>query len=166
VTRYPSGCAGATGSEPNPARAEGAGGFILYELQSVSSPARCICGRPLPCPRRGEHGLIPVIIVGVVATLVGGVALGIDPVVDFVKGAVEALAAVADAAIALLPDASDLDLDAQTGWLRGYSYFNTFLPIPEALGMVAVLITVRLAIFTWRLADRVWHMIPKPLSGT
>lgn len=109
---------------------------------------------------------MPVLIVAVVGTLVGGVVLGVDPVVDFVKGAVEALASVADAAIGLLPDAEDLNIDPVTGWIRGYAMFNTFLPITEALVMIAALIGIRLAIFAWRLADRVWHLIPKPLSGT
>lgn len=134
--------------------------------RSTEPPAVCVCGRPAPCEREHEHGLIPVVVVGIVGVIAGGVALGIDPVVDFAKAVVDGLAKVADAAIGLLPDAGDLNLDAQTGWLTSYAYFNTFLPVSETLGMVGVLIGIRLAVFAWRMADRIWHLIPKPLSGT
>jgi hypothetical protein len=78
----------------------------------------------------------------------------------------DGLAHVADFFVGLLPDAGSLGLSAQTGWLRQYTYFNHFLPLPEALAFIAALIGIRVAIFTYRLLDRIWHTIPKPLSGT
>lgn len=109
---------------------------------------------------------MPIVIVGIIGTVVAGYVAGVDPVVDFVKGIADALAAVADAVISLLPNAADLNLDAGSGWITGYAWANTFMPIGEVLGMIAIWITVQTAIFLYRLADRTWHTIPKPMSGT
>lgn len=113
-------------------------------------------------------------IVDFVGGIVGGildiggdiVATAVGAVMSWLGTAVEAMAAVAENVIDLLPDAADLGLEIPGGWIYGYSIVNTFLPISEALAFVAVFTVLVIGAVAFRLAVIVYHLIPKPLMGT
>jgi hypothetical protein len=117
-----------------------------------------------------ERGVIPVIVVLVGSLLVGGYALtGGDPLGKFFEilgGMVEGLAQLAGHIVDTLPDAEDLNIEVAEGWIVGYNMLNGFLPLGEALLYAGILLSAILLHFGWRIAVIVWHLIPKPLSGT
>lgn len=68
--------------------------------------------------------------------------------------------------IGLLPNAGSLSIPDLTGWVPFYSFADQLLPVHEGLQMGALVVGVRLAIFAVQGAAFVWHLIPKPFSGT
>lgn len=85
---------------------------------------------------------------------------------DFIKSVVGGLMDLVGSIISGLPNAGDLGLTVPSGWIQAYSWFDTFLPLHEALGLVAMFVGIYLAIFSVRVAVFVYHLIPKPLMGT
>jgi len=113
---------------------------------------------------------IPSIVGGLIGGLLGmaGDAVGtaVQAVMSWLGSAVDAMAGVAAEVIELLPDATDLGLSIPDGWLVGYTWLNGFLPLSETLTWLGVLLTVAVAVTTWRVAVTLYHLIPKPWMGT
>lgn len=113
--------------------------------------------------RSSEAGIAPVavILAGVIGT---GILTGW--IWEPVKLIAEAFAPVADAVLDLLPDAEDLNLEIPSGFILGFSFLNTFLPLTEALAAIAGFVLIIVAGIGWRIAVTVYHLIPKPGVGT
>jgi len=104
---------------------------------------------------------VPLVVLGIVGV---GVLTGWiwGPVNEVAK----AVAAVAGVVVSLLPDAADLGLSIPGGWITGYTWLNSFLPLSEALGVVTIFLGIMLALLAFRVAVIVYHLIPKPGIGT
>lgn len=100
---------------------------------------------------------------GVVGSIAGS---ALQAVVDWLLSVVGALATLATGVIELLPMAEDLNLDLPDGWVYGYSFLNTFLPISEALGLLTAVVALHVGAIAYRLAVVAYHLIPKPAVGT
>lgn len=99
--------------------------------------------------------------------VVGGIVDGVSGFLqNVVAGAIAGIAALADQVVQLLPAATDLNLPDLSGWLTGYALMNTFLPLSEALTLTGTLVAIYSALMLWRLAVKIYHLIPKPLMGT
>lgn len=83
-----------------------------------------------------------------------------------IKFVAENLAKAAQVIISMLPDAGDLGLTTMSGWIKGYTMLNTFLPISEGLAFAAIFATFIAASMAVRLATWIYHLIPKPGMGT
>jgi len=103
------------------------------------------------------------VIEDIVGGLVDGLAGGFDLIVG---GLIDGLARLAQQVVELLPEASTLALPDMSGWLLGYNWLNSFLPVGEALGYAGVMLAIYGGILVYRLAVVVYHLIPKPLAGT
>jgi len=81
--------------------------------------------------------------------------IGIPDVGKFVEFVLQQIvkffADIAHTMIDLLPNAADLNIDIPSGWIRGYTFFDTFLPLHEALAMVGLLLAIYAVVFAWRL---------------
>jgi len=116
--------------------------------------------------RESQAGIGPVVVA--IGILVGGLVAGVltgmiwGPINDLAQN----MAKIADGVVEGLPVADDLGLDVASGWVKGYSMLNTFLPVSEALAFALIFVSVKLAILGYRLAIVVWHLIPKPGMGT
>jgi len=99
---------------------------------------------------------------------IGGEAAGtaLGAAMSFVGSVVDGLAEVAASIVALLPEAGDLGLSIPSGFVLGWSIFNTFLPLTETFAMVTVLVVASVVPIAWHLGVTVWHLIPKPFVGT
>jgi hypothetical protein len=101
--------------------------------------------------------------------VVGGL-LGTGLLTGVIWGPIGILAgglfSIADAAIGLLPDATDLGLVIPGGWIYGYSIVNTFLPLTEALAFAGVFVSLIVGGIVFRTAVTIYHLIPKPGVGT
>jgi hypothetical protein len=110
------------------------------------------------------------IVGGIVSGILGLggdiISTAVGAVMTFVGSVVNALAALADHAISILPDATDLGLSVPSGWIYGYTFLNTFLPVSEALAMVGIFTAIVVGGILFRLAVTVYHLIPKPFVGT
>lgn len=73
---------------------------------------------------------------------------------------------IAGSMVDALPDAPTLDLGDATGWLKGYTLLNTFLPLSEALTVIGVIVAVMVGTALFRLSVTAYHLIPKPGIGT
>jgi hypothetical protein len=107
---------------------------------------------------------MPVLIGVAVAGLAAGVLTGF--IWGPIKEIADAVAKIADVVVGQLPDASNLGLAIPSGWVKGYSLLDSFLPLHEALGFVAIILGIVVAGVTWRVAVVVYHLIPKPGTGT
>jgi len=76
------------------------------------------------------------------------------------------LAAVAGVVVSMLPDAADLGLTIPGGWITGYTWLNSFLPLTEALALVSIFVGIMLALLAFRVAVIIYHLAPKPGMGT
>lgn len=85
--------------------------------------------------------------------------------VGFVQQIIDGLLALASGVIALLPDA-DPNFSIPEGWLVGYAWVNSFLPLSECLAFAGLIAGALVLHMTWRMAVTVYHLIPKPLAGT
>jgi len=148
----------------------------------VASSLRPVGGRTCPkCRRRltlltGEAGIIPILAIIAAA----GAGLVIDQLINngevgatlfnafftAIQGLADAVFKVIGSMIDALPDAADLGIDIPDGFVVGYSFLNTFLPLSEALTIAGTALAGYVALFGWRLAVMVYHLIPKPLMGT
>lgn len=110
---------------------------------------------------------VPVAGGGCTPQVTGGEGLDIfGAFMGIIGGIVDALATVANHIVDLLPDMPDLNIPDLSGLVVGYNQVNTWLPLSEAIaGSVLVLAAVNAA-FVFRVAVTVWHLIPKPFSGT
>jgi hypothetical protein len=84
----------------------------------------------------------------------------------FLGTVIQGLAAIASQVVALLPPAEDLGLSIPDGFVQGFSLFNQFLPLTELFALMGVLAAAAIATVAWHLGLTVYHLIPKPLSGT
>jgi hypothetical protein len=99
----------------------------------------------------------------------GGIDIGIDifgAFMNIVYGIINALLAVVNGIIDLLPAMPDLHLPDLSGWAYGYAFLNAHLPLGEAVSGAAMVLAAMSASFTWGAAVKVYHLIPKPMSGT
>jgi len=95
------------------------------------------------------------------------VAGALNAVFGFVKDvALGFTGAVVSTVIGLLPDAADLGITIPSGWINGYDWLDSFLPLHEALAFVAIFLALIAAVGAFRLAVLIYHLIPKPFSGT
>lgn len=90
----------------------------------------------------------------------------VGAVLTFVGGVIDTLARAAAAVLELLPDAGDLGLEVPAGFIQGWSIFDQFLPLHETFAMLAVLVVASLLPIGWHLGITIYHLIPKPFSGT
>lgn len=81
-------------------------------------------------------------------------------------GIVDALLAVVNAVMGLLPEAGDLGLDVPSGWIIGYTWIDRIVPLHEGLFWMGVLAAASVAPIVFHLAIAVYHLIPKPMMGT
>lgn len=79
---------------------------------------------------------------------------------------VDALMGLVAHVIGLLPDMPDLGIPSLSGWLVGYAFFDTYLPLHEALTGMGLVLSLVIASYTWRLGVEVYHLILKPGVGT
>lgn len=84
----------------------------------------------------------------------------------WLAGAVNAMAVMADQVVQLLPDATDLGLDGNTGWIAGYTLIDRFLPVHEMVAWLVVVAGFYVVVTTWRAGVTLYHLIPKPMMGT
>jgi hypothetical protein len=84
-----------------------------------------------------------------------------------------AVQAIADAVFAgiggivgTLPMADELDFEIPSGVILGYALVNGFFPLDLTIQLGAAYIGALVAIFAFRLAVLVYHLIPKPMMGT
>jgi hypothetical protein len=68
--------------------------------------------------------------------------------------------------LSLLPDAGDLGIPDLSGLVVGFAWLNGFLALDAGVSVAGILIGATLATFAFRLALTIWHVIPKPFSGT
>lgn len=116
---------------------------------------------------------MPIIVLGIIAAGTAwfgiNLASGMDPAEALwgvITGVMTPFFAVADWIVGLLPGATDLGLEIPAGFLIVYDYMDRIVPLHEALFFIGAFLLVNAAIFLYRLADKVWHTIPKPFMGT
>lgn len=85
---------------------------------------------------------------------------------DVLKSALTFFSGIVEGLIGFLPDMPDLGLEPVTGWVHGYTYVNTFLPVSEALVVAGMYLIVSNAAFIWNLGVKAYHLLPKPGMGT
>lgn len=95
--------------------------------------------------------------------MAGGLA---EAIFSWLGSVVDALAGLAASVLDLLPDAEDLNLEIPSGWIIGYTWANTVLPLTEALGLMTAVIAINVGAVVYRAAVVAWHLIPKPGIGT
>ena len=106
-------------------------------------------------------------IIGAVGGFLGGlVGTAANIVWAPIKAVVDGLAAVADGVVSMLPNATDLHLSIPSGWLIGYSWVDSFLPVHEAITAAGMFVTIVTGLFVFRVAVLIYHLIPKPGIGT
>lgn len=128
----------------------------VYLVRAVNSGAPCALGADR-CP---DYGTVDVSgILDIPAAIVGALFTAIGAVVD-------ALAAVAARVVGLLPDAGDLGLSVPSGWIVMYSWADRILPLHEALALFGIITATAVAPIVYHVAITVYHLIPKPFSGT
>jgi hypothetical protein len=76
---------------------------------------------------------------------------------DLLVGAVRP---IFDGLFALLPDAGDLGLSIPAGFIRGYAWLNSWLPVAETVAALVTLGVVILAILAFRVALTIWKALP------
>jgi hypothetical protein len=99
-------------------------------------------------------------------TLADAGAAIIDAVMAVVGGIVDALLAIVNVIIDLLPDAPDLGLSIPAGWIVAYTWIDQIVPLHEALFWTGTLAAAAMAPVVFHLAIAIYHLIPKPFSGT
>lgn len=136
-------------------------GLLFAAIVAVYAvgPAPCIAGAG-GCSADG-----PTIeqVVGGVLDIPGAVVGALFSVLGKM---VDALMAVVNVLIDQLPDMPDLGIPDLSGLVRGYAFFNHFLPLDVAIGGILVYLAAANAGFLFRVGVTIYHLIPKPGMGT
>ena len=109
-----------------------------------------------------------------VGEFLGSVAEGLSgfvgDVVGVIAGAIGAAiswgAGLLAEVLGVLPLAGDLGLAVPSGWVHGFAWIDSIVPLHEALVFFGILVGLRAAITLWHLTVSVYHLVPKPFMGT